>query len=239
MCEMTPALQTDIVLFTPSFHDLRIDRRIVEQDLGYRGTPAPGPVIEAIEEILPQVSDHVSMQSGYRILPSGSVMREKDTILAADTVFSTGAIIAHQLRDAVSLAVYVSSAGPGMERWAAELMASGELMKGYIVDAIASEAVEQASALLERQVVESVSSLGWKTTNRYSPGYCDWPVTDQSVLFSLLPGDFCGIKLTPSSLMIPIKSISGIIGLGPDVERGEFQCAICDLKDCFRRQADS
>ena len=112
-------------------------------------------------------------------------------------------------------------------------------MRGYIIDAIASEYVEKSSAWLEDRVAEQAMLRRWKITNRHSPGYCDWPVSEQHKLFSLLPERFCGITLTESALMIPIKSLSGIIGLGPDVKRGAFQCSICDLKDCFRRRDES
>jgi hypothetical protein len=36
--------------------------------------------------------------------------------------------------------------------------------------------------------------------------------------------------------MIPIKSVSGVIGLGPEVAREEYECKLCDLKDCFQRR---
>jgi hypothetical protein len=101
-----------------------------------------------------------------------------------------------------------------------------------------SEVVERTADWLEKRLIEQIVPLGWSSTNRYSPGYCDWHVAEQHSLFSLLPEGFCGITLTPSALMVPIKSISGIIGLGPDVQRGEYQCSICELKDCFRRSED-
>jgi hypothetical protein len=113
------------------------------------------------------------------------------------------------------------------------------MMKGYIIDAIASDVVGRASEWLEKQIATYVKGRGWKVTNAYSPGYCDWSVSDQHALFSLLPQKFCDVTLTSSALMVPIKSLSAIIGLGPDVKRGAFQCSICDLTDCFRRRDES
>jgi hypothetical protein len=52
-------------------------------------------------------------------------------------------------------------------------------------------------------------------------------VSDQHDLFSLLPEDFCGIRLTESAMMVPVKSVSGIIGIGPGVERVDYQCKNC------------
>ncbi|MCK7538940.1 MAG: hypothetical protein MZV63_52410 [Marinilabiliales bacterium] len=46
-------------------------------------------------------------------------------------------------------------------------------------------------------------------TNRFSPGYCGWDVAEQHKLFSFFKDNFCGITLTESALMNPVKSVSG------------------------------
>lgn len=226
----------ETVSFSPTFRDLAVGRAIVEKDLGYRSGSAPEPVGELIGELLPEVPSRLVIQSGFCILPAGAVSVADDSLSCNSVRFLTGPIIAKQLKKSTSLALFVATVGPQMERWASQLMAEGDMMKGFIVDTIASEVVEQASEWLEKKVAEHVKPRGWTITNRYSPGYCDWSVSEQHKLFSLLPERFCGVSLTPSALMVPIKSLSGIIGLGPDVERGAYQCSICDLKDCYRRR---
>ncbi len=236
---MRESLSLDVVSLTPSFRDLAIDRALVEADLGYRNTAAPEMVRELIDEILPEVPLRINIQCGFRILPAGSVRVERNTVVCDGTVFSAGSIIASQLKQSASFAVFLSSIGPLMEQWSSQFMSEGDMMRGYIVDAIASDVVGRTSEWLERQIAGHVKPRGWKVTNAYSPGYCDWSVSDQHALFSFFPENFCGVTLTPSALMIPIKSLSGIMGLGPDVKRGAFQCSICDLKDCFRRREES
>lgn len=235
---MPSSIVLDVATFTPSFRDMGVDRALVESDLGYRDGEAPDMIRELIDEILPLIPAHIALQCGYGILPAGSITLADDSVSFDELLFATGPIITSQLKRSTSLALFVSTAGPRLEQWSGKLMAEGDMMRGYIVDAIASEYVEQASVWLEKQIAGHVASSGWKMTNRYSPGYCDWPVSEQHKLFSLLPERFCGITLTESALMVPIKSLSGIIGLGPDVKRGAFQCNICDLKDCFRRREE-
>jgi hypothetical protein len=225
--------------FSPSFPELAIDRRIVARDLGYRKDPAPELVLQLIDEILLEVPLRLDIQCGFRILPLDMVSLTNEGVLCGDNRISTGPIISNQLKNSKTVALFLSTAGPLLERWSQELMADGDMMKGFLVDAIGSEVADRASEWLEKRIAEHVAPLGWAMTNRYSPGYCDWPVTDQQKLFSFLPPRFCGVSLTPSSLMIPIKSLSGIIGLGPEVQRGAYQCSICDLKDCFRRMDES
>ncbi|MEI6755003.1 MAG: vitamin B12 dependent-methionine synthase activation domain-containing protein [Paludibacter sp.] len=52
----------------------------------------------------------------------------------------------------------------------------------------------------------------------YSPRHCSWHVREHKQLFSLFPEKPCGVGLNESSLMHPVKSVSGIIGLGKDIE---------------------
>jgi hypothetical protein len=236
---MRESLSLDVVSVAPSFRDLAIDRALVESDLGYRTIAAPEMVRELIDEVLPEVPHRINIQCGFCILPAGSVRVERGSVVCGDTVFSTGSIIASQLKESTSIAVFLSSIGPSMEQWSSQLMNEGDMMKGYVLDAIASDVVGRSSEWLERRIAAHVKPRGWKVTNAYSPGYCDWSVSDQHALFSLFPEKFCDVTLTPSALMVPIKSLTGIIGLGPGVKRGAFQCSICDLKDCFRRREES
>ena len=70
-----------------------------------------------------------------------------------------------------------------------------------------------------------------------SPGSLeDWPITEQTKLFSIF-GDterLIGVRLTDSMLMVPRKSISGI--LFPS-EEGFTSCQLCDRERCPGRKA--
>ncbi|MFN2335640.1 MAG: hypothetical protein ABR560_01615, partial [Bacteroidales bacterium] len=54
-------------------------------------------------------------------------------------------------------------------------------------------------------------------------------------LFSFFKDNFCAITLTDSALMNPVKSVSGLIGIGRDVRYTSYQCHICDNKNCIYR----
>ena len=51
----------------------------------------------------------------------------------------------------------------------------------------------------------------------------------------VLHDNFCGITLTESALMVPMKSVSGIIGVGKTVQRVDYTCDLCGMKDCTYR----
>jgi hypothetical protein len=99
---------------------------------------------------------------------------------------------------------------------------------------MANIALEQAAGLLSSQL-ETRYGLG--PLSNMSPGSLeDWPITEQPKLFSIF-GDterLVGVRLTDSLLMVPRKSISGI--LFPS-EEGFVACQLCDRPNCQGRKA--
>jgi hypothetical protein len=69
----------------------------------------------------------------------------------------------------------------------------------------------------------------WKTTLRFSPGYADFILENQQGIFRLIGPERIGLSLNPSFLMQPLKSITALIGIGPDVNTEEYPCKLCDV----------
>jgi hypothetical protein len=110
-----------------------------------------------------------------------------------------------------------------------------KILKGYIVDVLGTIAVESAMIKIHIQLKKEMDADGLNITNRYSPGYCDWNVSEQSKLFSFFPHDFCGVRLDVKSRMIPVKSVCGIIGIGKNVEYDPYSCGLCQRNNCMYR----
>ena len=62
-------------------------------------------------------------------------------------------------------------------------MNSGEMLKGYLVDKIASELVESIADKTELLIADEIKDFELNLTSRYSPGYCGWNVSDQQNIF--------------------------------------------------------
>lgn len=150
--------------------------------------------------------------------------------------FSIGKIIERQLRGAEAYAMFICTAGKEFEEYQHRLKEEGDMVRVFIADALGSVIAEKTADRMEETLQESIGKLGWHHTNRFSPGYCGWHVSQQQQLFPLFKGETCGVSLTESSLMVPIKSVNGIIGLGSRVRHLDYTCGLCDLKDCFRRR---
>jgi hypothetical protein len=74
------------------------------------------------------------------------------------------------------------------------------------------------------------------TTSHMGPGQLDWAIEQQRELFSLLGHvkDTIGVALTESSMMMPRKSISGIIF---PAEETFVSCQLCQRNKCPSRKA--
>ncbi|MBK8952513.1 MAG: methionine synthase [Chitinophagaceae bacterium] len=155
-----------------------------------------------------------------------------------DTKFNIQKIIYGQLKKAETVALFVCTAGADIGEYAESLIRRGDVLEGYIMDKAGSEIVEAAMDKMQHEMekrLNSLNSLQLHITNRYSPGYCGWNVAEQQKLFSFFPADFCGVTLTEQSLMQPVKSVSGIIGIGRHVKRNAYKCNICEEEYCIYR----
>lgn len=150
--------------------------------------------------------------------------------------FAIGKIIERQLKGAEAYAFFICTAGVEYEAFQERLKKEGDMVRVFIADALGSVIAEKAADQMELSLQENIDKLGWHHTNRFSPGYCGWHVSQQQLLFPLFKGETCGVKLTESSLMVPIKSVSGIIGLGPNVRHLDYTCGLCDFKQCYKRK---
>jgi hypothetical protein len=150
--------------------------------------------------------------------------------------FHLGKIITHQLHGSTAYAFFIATAGREYEDYLLQLKQQGDEVRVFIADALGSVIAEHCADAMERQLQASIDKLSWHHTNRFSPGYCGWPVSEQQVLFPLFGGHTCGVSLTEGSLMVPIKSVSGIIGMGAKTTRKEYACNLCDYDKCYKRK---
>jgi hypothetical protein len=140
-------------------------------------------------------------------------------------------VLALNLEGKHRVVVFALTGGREIETWA-ESYASDPL-SSYWSDSICEAALRCAS---ERFDLTMVNTMGFEKASTMSPGSLeDWPMSEQIPLFSLL-GDTrkaIGLELTDSLLMLPRKSVSGI--LFPVQERFE-SCQLCPRENCPNRR---
>ena len=224
-----------------SYHELTVDPHRTAPLLGYEST-LPDDILAIVEEVMNETAGCFHICGGYRIfdritfVDDGCRIRITDFTLHPSSVteFTPQKTVYRQLKRSEQMAVFVCTAGDEISQWSKQMMAD-EPLKGFIADILGSVVVETAIEEIQQKLSAEMTQAGLKITNRYSPGYCGWPTSEQHQLFSLLPKENCGIRLTESALMLPVKSVSGFIGIGANVRFNPYTCKICDAAFCTYR----
>lgn len=218
------------------FKDLKLSSLQIESVIGYKEGEDRELVTSLIEEILTESREISNIKAEFRMFEDVRFDNDTKSVEINKIRFQIKKIVFNQIKKSESVALFLCTAGEEIGQRSREAMHDRDLLKGYIYDVVGSEIVEAAADLMQDDLERNVLVAMKKTTNRYSPGYCGWDVAEQHNLFRLLPDNYCGIHLTPSALMDPVKSISGIIGIGENVKRNPYTCRMCEMGDCIYRR---
>ncbi len=201
------------------------------------------PVRACVDDLLARLSSHNGIIGGYVIkeviglnlhegtLTMTSMHSETDTI-----ELNIGRQVAHYLKGSSHIALFLCTAGEIFTILSKELNVKGDFMEAFVADSIGSLTVEHAMDCIQLQLNECMREAGLSITNRYSPGYCNWHLSGQTNLFHLIGSNPVGVSLSDSCLMSPIKSVSGIIGIGQGMHKQEYGCKVCGDEACIYRQ---
>jgi hypothetical protein len=218
---------------------LKIDLLEVAALLGYpNGKRIPPRVLTILTELQSRVVDLFQPIYQYTILPIHSVDHEKQTVALDGTCVFHGEGIAEALRYSTQAAIFLVTLGhPIVEE--IERLSRVDVSRGFFLDILSSVAVENLAEQVQLEIARLVLSQGWYVGHRYSPGFCDWDLTQQRVLFSFLDSSLLSIQLTDHCMMIPRKSVSAIIGTGRKREEMAISpCGNCKRSDCMARRED-
>jgi len=222
--------------FQFEFKKLKMSASQIEDVMGYKEGEDRELVTDLVEEVLKEAEEICSVKAEYIIYDSVQFNSTDKSVEINNICFQVNRIVFGQIKKSSSIAIFLCTAGEEIGRRSREAMQERDLLKGYVYDVVGSEVVETTANLMENELEKAMASAGKKITNRYSPGYCGWNVSEQHKLFQLIPENFCGIRLTQSALMDPVKSVSGIIGIGVNVKHNPYTCNLCDMKDCIYRR---
>ena len=93
-------------------------------------------------------------------------------VMSEQPAFDMGTIILRQLRGSEAYALFMCTAGEEFETFQQRLKTEGDMVRVFIADALGSVIAEKCADQMELTLQESIDKLGWKRTNRFSPGYC-------------------------------------------------------------------
>lgn len=174
----------------------------------------------------------------YQNIEIGSV--KKGRVLLEEGPEFNSPKLSKTLKDCEEIVCYIATLGDGIEGEIQQLMDQKRLAEAYILDAMASVATDNIVTTFHRQMQNNYENKGRQVTLCFSPGYCDWPITDQKKLFNMFDSNELDVELTDSCFMQPRKSISGVFGITPSDSNPKEQsynpCLECDRQDCSARR---
>jgi hypothetical protein len=147
-----------------------------------------------------------------------------------------GGPVMEVLRGAEELIVAVCSIGPAVDEKVRDYQGQKDHFKAMMLDEVASWAVDQVRQRLYQFLEAELQAKNWRVSTMLSPGESAWSVDDQRVIFKILNTSKIGVRLTDSCLMIPLKSLSMIMGIGsqPMGVEGLTNCDFCSMQEKCR-----
>ena len=205
--------------------------QVIER-MGYESGAIDQYFMDLADEELRQAASLVAPRGVQAELKIEIVSRNAGFFIAGGRRFFPGPRILARLAKAPCLIVFACTIGADIGLRVRSLVGKGASVEAFMLDSIAGLAADNVAEALQKNAEAEAERLGLGCTERFSPGYCGWPVSAQEALFSLLPPNPCGISLNASSMMIPEKSVSGIFGIGTGLSRQAYGCGSCDKEDC-------
>lgn len=117
---------------------------------------------------------------------------------------------------------------------------NGRLLEGYLLDSVGVVALSEVGKAVRRLAEKEAGTRGWGVSELLGPGsLVGWPLTGQADLCALI--DLAEIQLTlnDSGVLIPFKSASSLIGMGPayTARKVGSVCRFCMHADtCWRKR---
>ncbi len=188
------------------------------------------PSLSNVQDLLDRALPVARPKAAYKVCYVDR--RSADKVEIGGQVF-TSETLARNLEAVERVFPYVATCGTELDPLEASCP---DLFARYCLDVLKELALGAARDRLLEHLREQHGAIRLSSMNPGSGDARLWPLGQQRPLFELLGGvqQAIGVRLTPSLLMLPNKSVSGL--LFPS-ERHFESCQLCTREDCPRRRA--
>ena len=223
------------------------------------------PVPERINSLVEKALDLTSASAKPLGMVSEVTREEFKPIFIGEGKNEPDTPVGHVFRWADRLALFALTLGSVISNEIEILFKKNDFALGAMLDAAASLAADRAVSVMEQRFLDDVvkderlrrEAATWSVPHAtprtvakagssdiyvlsYSPGYCGWHISGQKKLFRYLKPEKIGIMLTESFLMVPLKSVTGVLIAGPRkihlFEANYPFCRFCKDRSCLERR---
>jgi hypothetical protein len=214
---------------------MKIETIEVLRYLGYKNQKVDKNIINLIEECSQEVIGISKKNVVYEIF---NIQRKNEEVfLLGSTLVLKDTDITNHLIGSKKCLIMAATLGIKVDSKIA-YYSKFNITKGLIMDACATAAIESLCDEFQVQIKESALVDNLNITNRYSPGYGNFSIENQRNILNILNAyKKIGLSVTESSIMLPRKSVTALIGLGEIVNPNHaYKCNNCKNEDCnFRK----
>lgn len=212
--------------------------------LGYQGIPKNVTAPERIRGLFSEAIDVFLRSAEPAVIVSDVSIGEFEKLIHGEGRNAPDVLLQQIFPHAECLALFALTLGQTVSMRIEELFDEYDYAKGSMLDAVASSAAEVAIETCETLFADDISkrdiSLGNLCVLNYSPGYCGWDIRGQKAIFQRLRPQRIGMSLNASSLMSPIKSVTGVLVAGRKeihmFKEGNYSyCSVCNDRTCVSR----
>lgn len=212
-----------------------IDKKEALRYMGYRGQEMD----ESMQNLLDVCIDEINniSKSSFTYQTYDIERSEEGLCLKGTTLILRGKSICEHLSNSGKCAVMAATLGLEVDK-RIDFYSKTDLTKGLVFDACAAAAIEALCDITQKEIEEKAKAMNLIITQRYSPGYGDFPIDLQKEIARVLKTyEKIGLAVNEFSIMIPRKSVTAFIGMQSEsCNIKTHRCSRCEDKNCMYRK---
>jgi len=217
--------------------EVQIDPQLILAVHGYNEKRKPGQAIrDMVEQAAKEAHNLVDPRALYQEFAVQQLTADS-VILDGGMRFSTGRQISSFWQGSKTLGVALYTIGDRLEKQVSELIAEGKHTEALNLDIAGTVPLGVVGFRVQYYACERLAKHDLETGPWLNPGYLDWPLTDQRLIFNLIPAASIDVRLNDQCMMIPRKSVTVCAGIGVGQRLDGFnRCMHCGVSKCpYRR----
>ena len=197
----------------------------------------PPQLEERINELYNILTETATPRSVWRIFQ----IEAGEVSVTFDDAFSIqGKDLAQILRGCQRAVLLAATLGSSVDKLIGRLQATA-MDDAVILNACATAEIEALCRRAEGEILRAIGKDSFLTM-RYSPGYGDVPLAEsEKIITALCAQKQVGLTLTRTNILVPLKSVTAVIGINKDKREEGGECPGCGLQDScpFRKRGES
>ena len=223
-----------MVTLMPDIQEHHIERVrviLIRKLCGERDTVDP-EIERTLDEVLMVAEDTVMPRGMFRILPVEKAHKNAIQTAVGEIQSPLFTRLVKRCVGQRLLVFMIATLGEKLERIGGS---ERSVFRQLVFEMVGSELVEIVADMVEACWRQEVIKMDLQYSLRFSPGYCDWALSGQSVIFACLDASRIGTYLTSHFTMVPHKSISAIAVAAEHVPFST-PCSMCGKEECNMRR---